>query len=122
MSVEKLDKSNFPTGVIAACQAGLCWKAATSQLCHFYSTVYNSAEQLFHLNFRGLSFSFQLDSWTEAPKYEVSTSGSLWVVFFFPVSMWDRGMGRTPFFGYLGFEFFNGQEREWVEFTGRTRL
>ncbi|XP_059523781.1 phagosome assembly factor 1 isoform X3 [Myotis daubentonii] len=32
--------------------------------------VYNSAEQLFHLNFRGLSFSFQLDSWTEAPKYE----------------------------------------------------
>nr|XP_030858562.1 phagosome assembly factor 1 isoform X1 [Gorilla gorilla gorilla]XP_030858563.1 phagosome assembly factor 1 isoform X1 [Gorilla gorilla gorilla] len=33
-------------------------------------TVYNSAEQLFHLNFRGLSFSFQLDSWTEAPKYE----------------------------------------------------
>lgn len=47
--------------------------------------VYNSAEQLFHLNFRGLSFSFQLDSWTEAPKYEVSTS---WVLvgffFFFP--------------------------------------
>jgi hypothetical protein len=32
--------------------------------------VYNSAEQLFHHNFRGLSFSFQLDSWTEAPKYE----------------------------------------------------
>ncbi|XP_069496147.1 phagosome assembly factor 1 isoform X2 [Ambystoma mexicanum] len=32
--------------------------------------VYNSAEQLFHLNFRGLSFSFQLDSWSEAPKYE----------------------------------------------------
>lgn len=32
--------------------------------------VYNSAEQLFHLNFRGLSFSFQLDSWTEGPKYE----------------------------------------------------
>ncbi|KAJ7421129.1 hypothetical protein BTVI_19634 [Pitangus sulphuratus] len=32
--------------------------------------VYNSAEQLFHLNFRGLSFSFQLDSWTETPKYE----------------------------------------------------
>uniref|UniRef100_A0A8C5PW71 Phagosome assembly factor 1 n=1 Tax=Leptobrachium leishanense TaxID=445787 RepID=A0A8C5PW71_9ANUR len=32
--------------------------------------VYNSAEQLFHLNFRGLSFSFQLDSWTEVPKYE----------------------------------------------------
>lgn len=39
-----------------------------------HSTVYNSAEQLFHLNFRGLSFSFQLDSWTEAPKYEVSPS------------------------------------------------
>jgi len=33
--------------------------------------VYNAAEQLFHLNFRGLSFSFQLDSWSEAPKYEV---------------------------------------------------
>ncbi|KAK6480139.1 UPF0183 protein C16orf70-like protein isoform X1 [Huso huso] len=32
--------------------------------------VYNAAEQLFHLNFRGLSFSFQLDSWNEAPKYE----------------------------------------------------
>lgn len=35
--------------------------------------VYNAAEQLFHLNFRGLSFSFQLDSWNEAPKYEVRT-------------------------------------------------
>ena len=35
------------------------------------STVYVAAEQLFHLNFRGLSFSFQLDSWNEAPKYEV---------------------------------------------------
>lgn len=34
-------------------------------------SVYNAAEQLFHLNFRGLSFSFQLDSWNEAPKYEV---------------------------------------------------
>uniref|UniRef100_A0A3Q2GNS9 Phagosome assembly factor 1 n=1 Tax=Cyprinodon variegatus TaxID=28743 RepID=A0A3Q2GNS9_CYPVA len=33
--------------------------------------VYNPAEQLFHLNFRGLSFSFQLDSWNEAPKYEI---------------------------------------------------
>ncbi|KAK3570432.1 hypothetical protein QTP86_019316 [Hemibagrus guttatus] len=33
--------------------------------------VYNAAEQLFHLNFRGLSFSFQLDSWSEAPKYEI---------------------------------------------------
>uniref|UniRef100_A0A8C6NVW9 Phagosome assembly factor 1 n=1 Tax=Nothobranchius furzeri TaxID=105023 RepID=A0A8C6NVW9_NOTFU len=33
--------------------------------------VYNAAEQLFHLNFRGLSFSFQLDSWNEAPKYEL---------------------------------------------------
>uniref|UniRef100_A0A674MWQ6 Phagosome assembly factor 1 n=1 Tax=Takifugu rubripes TaxID=31033 RepID=A0A674MWQ6_TAKRU len=33
--------------------------------------VYVPAEQLFHLNFRGLSFSFQLDSWNEAPKYEV---------------------------------------------------
>uniref|UniRef100_A0A3B3RAF8 Phagosome assembly factor 1 n=1 Tax=Paramormyrops kingsleyae TaxID=1676925 RepID=A0A3B3RAF8_9TELE len=33
--------------------------------------VYNAAEQLFHLNFRGLSFSFQLDSWSEAPKYEL---------------------------------------------------
>lgn len=47
------------------------------QPCHFLlpaPTVYNSAEQLFHLNFRGLSFSFQLDSWTEAPKYEVSPS------------------------------------------------
>ncbi|XP_028307244.1 phagosome assembly factor 1 isoform X1 [Gouania willdenowi] len=33
--------------------------------------VYNAAEQLFHLNFRGLSFSFQLDSWNEAPKYEI---------------------------------------------------
>uniref|UniRef100_A0A4W3HAM4 Phagosome assembly factor 1 n=1 Tax=Callorhinchus milii TaxID=7868 RepID=A0A4W3HAM4_CALMI len=32
--------------------------------------VYNAAEQLFHLNFRGLSFSFQLDSWKEAPKFE----------------------------------------------------
>uniref|UniRef100_A0A3B3I521 Phagosome assembly factor 1 n=1 Tax=Oryzias latipes TaxID=8090 RepID=A0A3B3I521_ORYLA len=32
--------------------------------------VYNPAEQLFHLNFRGLSFSFQLESWNEAPKYE----------------------------------------------------
>uniref|UniRef100_A0A665V4Z6 Chromosome 16 open reading frame 70 n=1 Tax=Echeneis naucrates TaxID=173247 RepID=A0A665V4Z6_ECHNA len=32
--------------------------------------MYNAAEQLFHLNFRGLSFSFQLDSWNEAPKYE----------------------------------------------------
>ena len=50
------------------------------QPCHFLLptlTVYNSAEQLFHLNFRGLSFSFQLDSWTEAPKYEVSPSLSL---------------------------------------------
>lgn len=35
-------------------------------------SVYNAAEQLFHLNFRGLSFSFQLDSWNEAPKYEAS--------------------------------------------------
>lgn len=35
------------------------------------SPVYIAAEQLFHLNFRGLSFSFQLDSWNEAPKYEV---------------------------------------------------
>lgn len=34
-------------------------------------SVYVAAEQLFHLNFRGLSFSFQLDSWNEAPKYEV---------------------------------------------------
>ncbi|XP_057692348.1 UPF0183 protein C16orf70 homolog isoform X2 [Corythoichthys intestinalis] len=33
--------------------------------------VYNAAEQLFHLNFRGLSFSFQLDFWNEAPKYEI---------------------------------------------------
>ncbi|XP_049578787.1 phagosome assembly factor 1 isoform X1 [Syngnathus scovelli] len=33
--------------------------------------VYNAAEQLFHLSFRGLSFSFQLDSWNEAPKYEI---------------------------------------------------
>ncbi|XP_061617477.1 UPF0183 protein C16orf70 homolog isoform X4 [Phyllopteryx taeniolatus] len=33
--------------------------------------VYNAAEQFFHLNFRGLSFSFQLDSWNEAPKYEI---------------------------------------------------
>ncbi|CAG5958496.1 unnamed protein product, partial [Menidia menidia] len=33
--------------------------------------VYNAPEQLFHLNFRGLSFSFQLDSWNEAPKYEI---------------------------------------------------
>ncbi|KAJ3596424.1 hypothetical protein NHX12_002831 [Muraenolepis orangiensis] len=33
--------------------------------------VYNAAEQSFHLNFRGLSFSFQLDSWNEAPKYEI---------------------------------------------------
>ncbi|XP_015224015.1 phagosome assembly factor 1 isoform X1 [Lepisosteus oculatus] len=32
--------------------------------------VYNAAEQLFHLNFRGLSFCFQLDAWSEAPKYE----------------------------------------------------
>lgn len=31
--------------------------------------VYNSAEQLFHLNFRGLSFSFQLDTGYEAPKF-----------------------------------------------------
>uniref|UniRef100_A0A3B3DLJ3 Phagosome assembly factor 1 n=1 Tax=Oryzias melastigma TaxID=30732 RepID=A0A3B3DLJ3_ORYME len=36
--------------------------------------VYNPAEQLFHLNFRGLSFSFQLDSWNEAPKYEVRSN------------------------------------------------
>ena len=43
------------------------------QPCHFLlptPTVYNSAEQLFHLNFRGLSFSFQLDSYTTFPKYE----------------------------------------------------
>uniref|UniRef100_H3DR49 Phagosome assembly factor 1 n=1 Tax=Tetraodon nigroviridis TaxID=99883 RepID=H3DR49_TETNG len=33
--------------------------------------VYVAAEQLFHLSFRGLSFSFQLDSWNEAPKYEL---------------------------------------------------
>ncbi|XP_039618930.1 UPF0183 protein C16orf70 homolog isoform X2 [Polypterus senegalus] len=33
--------------------------------------VYNAAEHLFHLNFRGLSFSFQLDTWNEAPKYEI---------------------------------------------------
>lgn len=39
--------------------------------------MYNSAEQFFHLNFRGLSFSFQLDSWTEAPKYEVSFAHGL---------------------------------------------
>lgn len=39
---------------------------------HFpHVVVYNAAEQLFHLNFRGLSFSFQLDSWKEAPKFEV---------------------------------------------------
>lgn len=37
----------------------------------FLCPVYSPAEQLFHLNFRGLSFSFQLDSWNEAPKYEV---------------------------------------------------
>lgn len=43
--------------------------------CFFFFSpfsVYNAAEQLFHLNFRGLSFCFQLDSWNEAPKYEVS--------------------------------------------------
>uniref|UniRef100_A0A3Q2PRV4 Phagosome assembly factor 1 n=1 Tax=Fundulus heteroclitus TaxID=8078 RepID=A0A3Q2PRV4_FUNHE len=39
--------------------------------------VYNAAEQLFHLNFRGLSFSFQLDSWNEAPKYEVRMTGPI---------------------------------------------
>ncbi|KAJ0069529.1 hypothetical protein NL108_008480, partial [Boleophthalmus pectinirostris] len=39
--------------------------------------VYNAVEQLFHLNFRGLSFSFQLDSWNEAPKYEVTVLTSL---------------------------------------------
>lgn len=38
----------------------------------FIFLVYSAPEQLFHLNFRGLSFSFQLDSWNEAPKYEVS--------------------------------------------------
>lgn len=43
----------------------------------FSFLVYNSAEQLFHLNFRGLSFSFQLDSWTETPKYEVSNDSWL---------------------------------------------
>lgn len=40
-----------------------------------FHSVYNAAEQLFHLNFRGLSFSFQLDSWNEAPKYEVRGGG-----------------------------------------------
>lgn len=44
--------------------------------------VYNAAEQLFHLNFRGLSFSFQLDSWSEAPKYEVSCLSRLLHVVF----------------------------------------
>ena len=39
--------------------------------------VYNSIEQLFHLSFRGLSFSFQLDSWTEAPKCEPSFAHGL---------------------------------------------
>lgn len=51
------------------------------------ATVYIAAEQLFHLNFRGLSFSFQLDSWNEAPKYEVRRSADLLAgaMFLFPV-------------------------------------
>lgn len=57
-------------------------------------TVYNSAEQLFHLNFRGLSFSFQLDSWTEAPKYEVSPSLPLVFVAQCPC---DVGQQIVPF-------------------------
>ena len=50
-------------------------KMLISKQCMMFACfpVYNSAEQLFHLNFRGLSFSFQLDSWNEAPKYEVRT-------------------------------------------------
>uniref|UniRef100_A0A8C4Q9K1 Phagosome assembly factor 1 n=1 Tax=Eptatretus burgeri TaxID=7764 RepID=A0A8C4Q9K1_EPTBU len=31
--------------------------------------VYNAAEQLFHLNFRGLSFSFRLDARLDTPKF-----------------------------------------------------
>ena len=53
----------------------------TEQIDQFFGAthpgVYNSTEQLFHLNFRRLSFSFQLDSWTEAPKYEPSFAHGL---------------------------------------------
>ena len=66
------------------------------QPCHFLlptSTVYNSAKQFFHLNFRGLSFSFQLDSWTEAPKYEVSLFLSL---IFIAQCPGDRGQKTVP--------------------------
>ena len=45
---------------------------------HFNSqAIAPTTEQLFHLNFRRLSFSFQLDSWTEAPKYEPSFAHGL---------------------------------------------
>lgn len=50
------------------CHLPLSWNRLPLLL---ITSVYNAAEQLFHLNFRGLSFSFQLDSWNEAPKYEV---------------------------------------------------
>ena len=53
----------------------------------------NSTAQLFQLNLRGLSFSFQLDSWTEAPKYEVSLFLSL---IFIAQCLGDRGQKTVP--------------------------
>lgn len=54
--------------------------------------VYNAAEQLFHLNFRGLSFSFQLDSWSEAPKYEVRLGSCYWKI---PCSWYLDGASKN---------------------------
>uniref|UniRef100_UPI00358EC140 phagosome assembly factor 1 isoform X2 n=1 Tax=Myxine glutinosa TaxID=7769 RepID=UPI00358EC140 len=39
--------------------------------------VYNAAEQLFHLNFRGLSFSFRLDARLDTPKFAIPNGATV---------------------------------------------
>lgn len=78
-TIEQIDQSFGATHPGGTLQSILFQMTLSSLICIFHDiffpfplpTVYNAAEQLFHLNFRGLSFSFQLDSWNEAPKYEV---------------------------------------------------
>ncbi|KAI3370840.1 hypothetical protein L3Q82_007366 [Scortum barcoo] len=71
--------------------------------------VYNAAEQLFHLNFRGLSFSFQLDSWNEAPKYELATVKARILLVMFLLLSWltsypiDKILGAYHIFLVLPF-------------------
>uniref|UniRef100_H3B161 Phagophore assembly factor 1 n=1 Tax=Latimeria chalumnae TaxID=7897 RepID=H3B161_LATCH len=65
--------------------------------------VYNATEQLFHLNFRGLSFSFQLDSWTEAPKYEIPHGATVKRMYIYTGnSLQDTRAPAMPLSCYLG--------------------